>query len=201
MAMDRSDRLALPVSAAGGSVMQRLKMLSAPQLAVLGGLVLGLGIVVALEARGPAPASALTVEQPEPAARPALPAMPSLAAAAPAARRVRGAGVVMEHDDVSLAGTVRHLLRATVPAGLPAEELRRTIDRLIDEERLNHPNVDSAAVYLYEEQVYARFVGRATPLGAAVAHGDWAPGGEWTSPARSVSGLDNRSSYVLPKTR
>lgn len=121
-----------------------------------------------------------------------------------AARAGRAAGarvraLVVEHDDMPLAGgTVRHLLRATVPAGLSGEQLRRCIDLALDEERMKHPQVDSVSVYLYEEAVYARYTGRATPLGAAVAFGVWAPGGEWANPGRAISGLDNRVTYNVP---
>lgn len=112
---------------------------------------------------------------------------------------VRVRALVVEHDDMPLlGGTVRHLLRATVPAGLSGEQLRRCIDLALDEERMKHPQVDSVSVYLYEEAVYARYTGRATPLGAAVAFGVWAPGGEWANPGRAVSGLDNRVTYNIP---
>lgn len=121
------------------------------------------------------------------------------AAAAQQKPAVRARAHQVEHDDVSVAGTVRHLLRATVPAGLSGEALRRCIDAALDDERMAHPQVDAVSVYLYEEQVYARYTGRATPLATAVAFGVWAPGGEWQNPGRAVSGLDNRATYSLPR--
>lgn len=107
---------------------------------------------------------------------------------------------VMEHDEVPLEGTVRHLLRATVPAGATGM-LRRQLDRILDEERILHPQVDAVAVYIYEEPVYARFTGRVTALEAAVAHAVWAPGGDFTVQARALSKQDNRTVYTLPSAK
>lgn len=122
-------------------------------------------------------------------------AMPRPEAAPPPRPRA----VLVEHDEVPLAASTRHLLRGIVPRDLAPEELRRILDEVIDAERLDHPQVDAVGAYLYEEAVYSRFAGRVTPLEAAVAHATWAPGGDWTQPARAVSGLDNRTLHVLPR--
>ncbi len=135
----------------------------------------------------------------EPPAKPANAAAKSADPGARPRRQVRG--LVVEHDDASLIGTSRHILRATVPAGLTPEGLRRCLDLALDEERIMHPAIDAAAIYLYEEQTHARFTGVTTPLDAAVAHLVWAPGGEWKNPARSISHLDNRTVYFLPRQK
>lgn len=122
-----------------------------------------------------------------------------LSAQVEAKRQPAARAQVVEHDDTSLFGTTRHILRATVKEGLSPEQLRRCIDRVLDEERLIHPQVDSVGVYLYEVGTYAKFTGRATPLAAAIASGIWAPAGSLQNPARSLSKLDNQTVYTLPQ--